>query len=116
MTDQDDAAARRFYDEQVELLNAGDIDRLVDTHYTPDAVLISFQNVVRGADALKEYYRGYMKMLGHLEVVSTDDFVAVPEGIFFTATANTDLGQSRVYDTWTLRDGKISHHFTGIFP
>jgi ketosteroid isomerase-like protein len=116
MANIDEAAGRAFYDEQIRLLQERDIDTLIDTHYAPDAVLISFEKVVRGRDALKEHFRGYVEMLGHLDVLSTDDFVYTGDGLFFTATVDTQMGQARVYDTWTLVDGLITHHFTGMFP
>jgi hypothetical protein len=55
-------------------------------------------------------------MLGKLEVVSTDKFVETDDSLFFEATVNTNFGQAKVFDAWVLRDGKISHHFTGVYP
>jgi len=69
-----------------------------------------------GNAALKEYFAGYVKMLGSLEVLSTDKFVETEDSPFFQATVKTDLGQAVVFDAWVLRDGKITHHFTGIMP
>ncbi len=109
-------AKRAFYEEQIRLLQEKDIDRLIDSHYTEDAVLISFQKVVKGADALKVHFRGYVEMLGDIEVLSTDNFAEADDGIFFDATVKSKLGTVRVFDAWTLRDGKISHHFTGVMP
>ena len=36
--------------------------------------------------------------------------------MFFEATVKTNLGTVRVFDAWTMRDGKIFHHFTGVHP
>jgi hypothetical protein len=107
---------RDFYEEQIKLLQTKDIDALIDTHYTDDAVLISFDNVIKGADALKVYFRGYVEMLGDIDVLSTDHFAESDDGIFFDATVKTKLGTVQVYDAWAIRDGKISHHFTGVHP
>jgi len=49
-------------------------------------------------------------------VLSTDKFVETEDSPFFQATVKTDLGQAVVFDAWVLRDGKITHHFTGIMP
>ena len=53
-----------FYERQIELLQGKDAERLVDEQYAEDATLVSFQNVIRGSDALKEYFRGYLELLG----------------------------------------------------
>jgi hypothetical protein len=107
-------AKRDFYDEQIQLLQAHDVDRLIDEHYTEDAELISFNVVVKGNGPLKEYFRGYVKMLGTLEVLSTDNFAETDDSVFFEATVKSDLGTVGVFDAWVIRDGKISHHFTGV--
>ena len=112
----DDSPKRRFYEAQIQYLVAGDVEGLIDNQYTDDAQLVSFDNQIKGNAALKEYFKGYLKMLGSLEVVSTDKFVETEDSLFFQATVNTQLGQAKVYDAWVLRDGKISHHFTGVYP
>jgi ketosteroid isomerase-like protein len=112
----DDSPKRRLYEAQIAYLVAGDVEGLIDNQYTEDAQLVSFDHQIKGNAALKEYFKGYLKMLGSLEVVSTDRFVETDDTLFFQATCNTQLGQAKVYDAWVLRDGKISHHFTGVYP
>ena len=107
-------SGRTFYEEQLEYLFKKDVDGLVDNHYTEDAQLIAFDFVVKGRDALKEHFRGYLEMLGDLQVESTDKFQETDDSIFFEATVNSRLGRVVVYDAFVLRDGKISHHFTGV--
>ncbi|MGH9122076.1 MAG: nuclear transport factor 2 family protein [Acidimicrobiales bacterium] len=102
--------------EQVRLLQAGDVDTLIDEHYTEDAELIRFETTIKGAPALKEYFRDYVKMLGNLEVASTDHFMETDDTVFFDATVRTNLGEARVFDCWVMRGGKISHHFSGVYP
>jgi len=109
-------AKRDFYEEQITLLSAHEVDRLIDEHYTDDAELVSFNVVVKDNGPLKEYFHGYVKMLGHIDVVSTDNFVETEDSVFFEATVKTDLGTVKVFDAWVIRDGKISHHFTGVHP
>src|SRR6266508_2295866 len=94
-----ESAKRRFYDAQIRYLQAGDVDDLIT-----------------GNAALKEYFRGYLQMLGTLDILSTDKFVETDDSLFFQATVKTSLGEAKVYDAWVLRDGKISHHFTGVYP
>jgi hypothetical protein len=112
----EDSSKRRFYEAQIEYLVAGDVEGLIDNQYTEDATLVSFDNQIHGNAALKEYFKGYLEMLGKLEVVSTDKFVTTDDSLFFEATVNTNFGQAKVFDAWVLRDGKISHHFTGVYP
>jgi hypothetical protein len=112
----DDSSKRPFYEAQIQYLVAGDVEGLIDNQYTDDATLVSFDNQIKGNAALKTYFKGYLEMLGSLEVVSTDKFVETDDALFFEATVNTNFGQAKVFDAWVLRDGKISHHFTGVYP
>jgi len=105
---------RKFYEEQLNYLFAKDVDGLIDNHYNEDAVLIGFDFVVKGRDALKEHFRNYLKMLGNLEVKSTDKFRETEDTTFLEASVMSNLGPAVVYDAWVLRNGKISYHFTGV--
>ena len=104
---------RKLYDEQISLLQAGKSDAVIDSHYWPDATLISVDVIVRGTSDLKKHFRQYLKKLGTLEVKSTDKFIETDNAILLEATVKTSLGEARVYDAFVLRDGKITHHFTG---
>ena len=106
-------SGRRFYQEQISLLQAGKSDQVIDAHYWPDAALIGFDGIVRGTNELKQHFRQYLKILGAFEVQSTDKFIESADSIFLEATVHTGKGETRVYDAFVLRDGKISHHFTG---
>jgi hypothetical protein len=112
----EETTKRQLYEAQIRYLQAADIDGLIDNQYTDDALLVSFDNQIRGNAALKEYFRGYLQVLGTIEVLSTDRFVETDDAVFFEATMRTNLGQARVYDAWVLRDGKIAYHFTGVHP
>jgi hypothetical protein len=105
---------RDLYERQIRFLVAKDVDGLIDTNYAPDAELISFQTVVRGREALRQYFRGYVEMLGDIVVESTDKFTETPDAVFFEATVRSALGRVRVYDAFVLRDGQITHHFSGV--
>ena len=52
--------------------------------------------------------------LSPLVVKSTDKFTSTGDSIFLEATVESAMGQARVYDAFVLRDGKITHHFTGV--
>ena len=105
---------RQFYDKQLDYIFAEDVENLIDNNYHEDATLISFDFVVKGRDALKEHFRNYLKMLGNLEVKSTDKFRETEDTTFLEASVMSNLGPAVVYDAWVLRNGKISYHFTGV--
>ena len=105
---------RELYERQIRLLQAKDATRLVEEQYADDATLVSFQNVIRGGEALKEYFAGYLELLGDLELISTDKFRETGDSIFFEATVRTNFGLGRVYDAMVIRGGKIVYHFTGV--
>ena len=112
----EDTAKRGLYEAQIRYLQAADVDGLIDNQYTEDALLVSFDNQIRGNAALKEYFRGYLQVLGTIEVLSTDRFVETDDTVFFEATMRTNLGQARVFDAWVLRGDKIAYHFTVVHP
>ena len=109
-----DTPGKRFYERQVTFLLNSDPDGLVDSNYQDDAVLVTFDRIVRGRDALKASFRAYIEAVGVEEVVSTDKFNETDDTIFFEATMRTKLGIAHVYDAMVLRDGKIAYHFTGV--
>src|ERR1700730_8698912 len=47
-------------------------------------------------------------------LLSVDQFAATEDTLFFEASVSSSLGEERVYDAFVLRDGKVTHHFTGI--
>ena len=113
-TDTRDTPGRIFYKEQIALLEQAKIDELIDRHYDEEAILVSVAKVVRGRDALKEDFRAYLKMLGKLQILSLDVFVETEDTILFEATVRSQMGDAKVYDAFVLRDGKATHHFTGL--
>jgi hypothetical protein len=107
------AAGRAFYERQIAALESGDIDRVM-AQYHDDAVLVSFDTTVHGLAALREHFVRYLARLGSLTLVSTDRFAETVDSIFFEATVRTSSGEAKVYDVFVLRDGKATHHFTGL--
>jgi hypothetical protein len=107
-------SGRKFFDEQVAYLAAGDVDGLIDNHYAPDSLLVSFSATPRGTSALKQHFRNYMAMLGYIKLISVDKYAETEDTIFFEATVETKLGVAHVYDAFVLKNGKATHHFTGL--
>jgi aerobic carbon-monoxide dehydrogenase small subunit len=109
-----DTPGKRFYENQVRHLLAGDADGLVDDNYHPDAVVASFDFQVTGHEALKAHFRNYLKWVRIEEIISTDKFTESDDKVSFEATVRTNHGVFRVYDVFTLKDGKAIYHFTGV--
>lgn len=112
--DMGDGPGRSFYERQIALLEAGDVDGLIERQYHDDATLIGFDFVVSGRDALHSHFESYLASLGRLNLKSTDKFVETPDSIFFEATILTDRAEAHVYDVFMLREGRATHHFTGV--
>jgi hypothetical protein len=105
---------RAFYDRHLQFLANNDPEGLIANQYNDDAILITFTNQIRGAEALLPYFREYIKGLGYINVLSTDQYTEGDDSIFFEATAETAGGIARVYDVFILENGKISQHFSGL--
>jgi hypothetical protein len=108
------AKHRAFYEKQLEFLAAKDAEGLIANQYNDDAYLLSFSNMIQGAPALVEYFRGYIANLGYIKLLSTDQYTETDDAMFFEATVETAGGVANVYDVFVLRDGKIARHFTGL--
>ena len=102
-----------FYRRQIAALEARDLDALL-AQYHPDAAIIGFDFTVKGQAAIRKHMEGYLERLGTLKVQSTDKFTETEDAIFLEATITSRLGEARVYDVFLLRDGKATHHFTGV--
>ncbi|MEZ4670614.1 MAG: nuclear transport factor 2 family protein [Anaerolineae bacterium] len=107
-------AGKEFYDRQVAFLESGDVEGLINSQYHNDAVIISFDFTKRGHDALVQHFKEYLAHLGGLKLKSTDKFTETEDSIYFEATVTVGAGEAKVYDVFMLRDGKATHHFTGL--
>ncbi|MCB0132988.1 MAG: nuclear transport factor 2 family protein [Caldilineaceae bacterium] len=105
---------QQFYQRQLDFLVAKEADGLVESQYAEDGEIVSFDFTVKGHEALKNHFRGYLDMLGYIKVLSTDKFAESENTIFFEATVETQLGVAQVYDAFVLQDGKVIHHITGV--
>jgi hypothetical protein len=109
----EDTPGRAFYQRQIAALERGDMNALL-AQYHPDATMVGFDFVMKGHMAIKEHFEGYLKRLGALKLKSTDKFTETEDAIFFEATIASELGEARVYDVFMLRNGKATHHFSGV--
>jgi hypothetical protein len=105
---------KQFYDRQVALLAQNDVPALISSQYHDDAVVVGFGFTRRGKQELLDHFHAYMQQLGYIKLLSTDKFTETDDSIFFEATVETAGGIARVYDVFILRDGKATHHYTGL--
>jgi hypothetical protein len=107
---------RAFYERQFALLAEKDHVRLVDEQYHPDAKLININlpHVIEGADALKDHFRDYLVQNGFIKLIMTDKYIETDDSFMFEATVETASGIARVYDVFMMRDGRATHHFSGL--
>lgn len=105
---------KEFFERQVDYLVRKDVDGLVDQQYSEDAVLLSLEFAVRGREALRSYYHGYMQRLGYLKVLAINQYNETDDGLIFDATVETQLGIRNVYNAFVIRGGKAVYHFTGV--
>ncbi|MDQ1357388.1 MAG: hypothetical protein QOF20_2872 [Acidimicrobiaceae bacterium] len=105
----------KFYVKHVQWFLDGDVEGLVENDYTDDAVLLAGEFSVKGHDALKAAFTQYLEMVGPFTVRSTDKFNTIDDAIMLEAILDTtNAGERKVWDAFIMRDGKISHHITGV--
>ena len=111
---------RKFFDEHMAYIYAGKIDDMIDDQYTADAVLISpFDvldtppaHIVRGRQALKEFFHTYVAWQGAINVEELYDFAETDNSIFFQAIFTSNTGRWVVGDAWHMTDGMIDTHYS----
>ncbi len=101
---------REFFDRQMALIEAGDVDGLL-ARYHEDAVLLRTNVVVRGRAAIRELFTRYLDPPPR--IVSVDGFNAADDSIVYHATLAGPQGERRDYGVLVLRDGKIWRQFAG---
>jgi hypothetical protein len=104
---------RELFDRHVRLTEAGDLEGLLG-QYHEDAVLLRFDRVVRGKDALREHYGAYLaarpRFKELLQVADTEDLVS------YQAIIEQGEEEHRVYGTILTRGERILRHVSGLFP
>jgi hypothetical protein len=108
-------AGWKFYQKHLQFFYNKDIEGLLASDYTEDAQLISVDFAVRGYDAMRQIFHAYLDMMGDFTVKSTDQFIETDDTILLEATIDSpNVGIRKVYDVFIMRNGKISHHITGV--
>jgi hypothetical protein len=117
---EEQTPGRAFFNAHMEYIGRKDVDGMIDDQYTQDAVLISpFDlletpppHIVRGNQALKDFFRKYLDWQGALDDVQLPIFAGTENSIFFQATFKSQTGFWAVGDAWHMTDGKIDTHYS----
>jgi ketosteroid isomerase-like protein len=110
-----ESPAYKWYLRHVDFFLNKDVDGLLASDYTDDAVVMSYDFRVQGKDALHQVFTQYLQMIGDFTLVSTEQFNATKDEMILEATLQTqNAGVRKVWDVFNMRDGKITHHFTGL--
>jgi ketosteroid isomerase-like protein len=105
----------QWYLRHVQFFLDKDIDALLESDYTDDAKLMSYDFAVQGKPALKQVFTQYLQMIGDFTLDATEKFHHTGSEVILEASMTTkNAGVRKVWDVFVLRDGKISHHFTGL--
>jgi len=100
-----------FYKEQLGLMASGKIDELVESHYHPEAVMVTFDGMRRGHQELKKYYVDTLKIMGKITFMATEYFAEIEDVIIFRATITSDgRGTVQALNGLYMKDGKILRH------
>ena len=101
---------RDLFERQLRLIETGDLDGLLE-QYEEDAVLVRFDRVVSGRDALREFFAGYLAAEPHVR--SVDAYADAGDVVSYRATLGTNAGDMRAYGVFFLRNGKIWRQVAG---
>lgn len=109
-----DTAGKLFYEEQVQYLLDKDVESLVEKHYHDNAVIVSFDHIVRGKDKIKNYFNQFLNSVTIERVTSTDNFTETEDTVMFEATVESNRGVIKTFDALVLESGRIRLQFTGV--
>lgn len=109
-----DTPGKLFYEEQVKFLLDKDVESLVEKHYHDNAVIVSFDHIVRGKDEIKTYFNQFLNSVTIERVISIDNFTEIEDTVMFEATVDSNHGLIKTFDALVLESGRIRLQFTGV--
>ena len=106
------------YNKQLQYLLAGDIDGLLRDQYTDDCELVTFEFVLKGKDALKQYLAvDSPAKMGQVLGMKTTHIVATDDTIIFNAIVDSEkMGRFIARDALYLRGDRIHRHIALTLP
>lgn len=102
------AAARDLQARQVEYLQRGDVQGLVNALYTEDARFDSFDVHAAGRDAVAGVIELYLRRTAGLGRRTIETFTAGRDYIWFELAMETAAGPVRTYEVKFLREGRTA--------
>jgi len=109
------SAGRKMLRRHMHYLYNNDVAGMLANEYTEDAVVVVDNNVVQGREALTGLMTGFIQMIGEFRYQTIDRFVETENSVLVESTVKmANLGVSRVYDLYILRDGKIAQQIKGV--
>jgi hypothetical protein len=109
---------QRFLNEHVGYLQAGDFDGLMRNHYHDDAELVTFEFVLKGKDAIKQYLSvDQPRQAGKILGMTMDAYAESDDVILFTSAVTSEhLGVFIARDALYVKDGKVLRHIALTLP
>jgi len=103
---------QKFLEEHVGYLQKQDFDGLMENHYHEDAELVTFEFVLKGKDAIKQYLAvDQPAQSGKVLGMTMNHYAESDDVIIFTATVNSQkLGVFIARDALYVKDGKVLRH------
>jgi hypothetical protein len=108
----------KFYQDMLEYLAKGDIDSMVSDCYHDDAEMVTFEFVLKGKEAIRQYLKvDEPSQMGKVLGMTTDYFTASDDVIIFKASVKSEkMGTIKADDALYLKDGKILRHIALTIP
>ena len=102
---------RDLLDRQIDLLQSGDVDTLVD-QYDAEAIVLRFDMSARGHDEIRSLFADYVARGPRLKKL--DSYAETGDMLSYQATMELNGAEVRTYGVFFLRRGKIWRQFAGI--
>jgi hypothetical protein len=108
---------QEFLERFLGQLQRQDIDELMDS-YHEDAELVSFNFVLKGKDAIRQYFvENMFKKMGKIIGMSEDAYFESDDIIIFIMTVNAEnIGVAIARDPLYLKGGRILRHIALSLP
>jgi SnoaL-like domain len=109
-----DGSENQLVEQFGHVMAGGNLDAIVDM-YADDARVVSYSDIARGHDQIRDLYRTSLAFHGTYEVVSIDQLRDADDLVMWDATVQTRAGLLLTTQIMLLDpSGKILHHVPGI--
>ncbi len=110
---------RQFFDQHMSYLNTRELDLLVRTQYSENAVLITPYDIldvppphiIPAGPALIDFFAKWLDYHGSMTIDSLYDFAELDDTISFQALMTSQTGKWVLGEAWHLAGDKIDRHY-----